>query len=224
MSPRPPKWILALALALSLGIVVSALAGLWVSAGAGNWVRAGFEALLLTAGVFGALTGLGFFRGGPAMALTCVGGAAFFATVITFITRTGRPTTAGTEMVIAILTDPHAGARLAASLLFGMLAAATLMARRPGPALRYLAIGLILLAPVAAMAAAWRWTALGGWIGGLNPVVVTLLAVVGFLLVVALVSTGLHNLIRALEVGRPDPDAPVNAQGPGAGATKAAEG
>ncbi len=90
--PPPPPAVRRAVLVLSLILGASSLLGLWLAfMGAGSVVigMLGFELVVLVAAVIAVLAGLGRFRSGYALALACVGGTVFGATVLGFVD--GRP-------------------------------------------------------------------------------------------------------------------------------------
>ncbi len=203
-----PRFILALVGLLSLFLLGSGGYGVWFAISLGAWFRIGFEVVLALAGVFGIVTALNLFRSAPAWAMSCAGGAAVVCALLAN-SAGGTGQVAGFSpgaIVRSAVTNPHSAARLGAGFAVLGLAALTLMLRHPSVSFRRFAIGLACLAPVAIAAALWIAGPLGQLVGGLNPIVQTMLAVLVFFAVVALVSAGGHYLIRALEAGVEDPD------------------
>lgn len=204
MLPRPPRIILALTLLISAGLAVSAAYGLWSALSGQIWAQAGFEALLLIAGVFGALTGLGKFREGPAMALICAAGAGFVGAGLAFLTRGGRPPLIGVDMLLAMLTDPIAGARLGGVAGLAALAGLIVLLRRPAASFRYVGLSAATGAPVALAGALWILGPGRSAFVALHPLLRAVVGAAAFLAVIGLATVSLHCLIRAFEQGRED--------------------
>lgn len=199
-TPRP---ILALVGLLSLFLLASGGYGVWFAIDLQAWFRIGFEVVLVVSGVIGLLTALNRFPSAPAWAMSCVGGAAVICALLAN-SAGGMGQVAGFSpgaIVRSAITNPHAAARLGAG--FGMLALAalTLMLRSPAVSFRRFGLGVLCLAPVIVIGALWFAGPLSQFFGGLNPIIQTVIAVLAFFSVVALVSAGGHNLIRALEAG-----------------------
>lgn len=206
MPPPAPRWILALTLVASLALVATAPMVAWSSASVSLWHRFGFQLLIALTGVIGVLTGVGRFRSAPAWALLCVGWTAAVAATLSLITRGfaqgARFTPTG--MVTRAQNDPLVALQILAGVVILALAAATLMARRPRVALRRFGLGVALLAPVIVGAALSFSAPVRSAFLGLHPIVIAVLALVAFLVAIALVSAGGHFLIRALESGVED--------------------
>jgi len=187
----------------SLALVVSAPIVAWSAAGGSLWFRLAFQVLVGLIGVTGVLAGLGRFRSGPAWALASLGFPAALAAFLSLITggfAQGARFTPGGLLTRARL-NPFIAAELVAGLTLVTLAALTLMARRPGVALRRCLLGAALLAPVIAGAGLALVPAVRSAVAGLHPVAIALGALIALLAAIVLISAGGHFVIRALEAG-----------------------
>ena len=213
------------AVALRLAIPIGALcalsaAGLLVySAIEGSWMIASFEAVVLTAGIFATLTGMGRFRQGPALALLCAGGAIGVVAVLAepamvsrFLGTAGRPLViGGFEIMPLMIGHVIAGALLVAS------AALVVWSRSPARSVGYLirsgiagasAMVIVVLGVWHAPKGGARHGAIGildhisALLAGLPLLVLLVLTIAAFFLVIGLVSAAGHCAIRSFEAGR----------------------
>jgi hypothetical protein len=152
------------------------------------WFLVMFESAVLVAGVIAALTGLGRFRESPALALACAGGTMLGAAALGWASSRSTFSTVDPEVLFLV----HA----ACAAVLGVCAAVMVLRRE---SLRPLVVGVALgLACVAVLAGAW---AARGQIAGLVEGVKYPLAIIGFVVVMGLLSASVHMVIHAFEVG-----------------------
>lgn len=199
--------MLILTLLFALAVTLTAGIDAVRSASGGYWHRAAFQAIVILAGAIGVGIGLGCFRGASSWAMSSVGATVVIAAVLA---NTSGGAATGTRfnltgMFVRFRNDPPAAVELLAGLSMLALAGLTLMLWAPGVAFGRLVAGVGLLAPV--VAGVWMvWVGpLSGWALSLHPIAQAVLALVGFLIALALVSAGGHLIIRALEADAAEP-------------------
>lgn len=192
--PKIVAWVVGL---LSAAVLVSAAGGgvLAVLAPRPYWAWLGFEVVVGVACVQGLLFAGGRFRDAPALALACVAGGVFLASLL------GRLSVLAS--VSGLAKDPWTLGRVLAAGLVGGSAAWLVLSRNPR-SLGYLVRG-VLCGVVPAGAAAY---ALGPWrglvpVGSLHPALVWGGGLVLGIVVGGLFCASVHCLIRAFEMGRP---------------------
>lgn len=214
--PAPSKAARFATLGLSILLAASALPVLWltlVRSDATLWFSTVFELLVITAAVFGVFSGLGRFREGWALSLACVAGTVLVCGVFAFVEI--RANFAG-DAAVAGLLKPYLAFRLALAAGLAGVASLTVFSRNPA-SWKLLLWGVVILAPALAVLA---WVGTSGLLGGTRATpgaeAVRILALcLGGLVVVVMVSVGLHLLIRAYEMGRtPDQLASDAVDGP----------
>ncbi len=210
--PPTPRFILIAALIASGILTLAGAWGLYSAAADSRWLALGFEGLTIVAGVFGVLAGLGRFRSSHSMALFCVGGAALAASVLGFVAAGLAPSQSPRVILRAMLGDAPYAARLLSSALLIFLSGLILVLRRPRESGRYLTLSIALGAPVLIGAAIWIAApgvkaAYAAW----PSIAKATLLFALFFIVSGLISTSLHCLIRALEVGKADAPSPERA-------------
>jgi len=193
---KTPTILLRAELALSVLAALSAPVALFMALNQDRFFSVGAEALVLVAGVFGVLAGLGRFAHGPAMAAACVGGAIAVAAGVAGLESGVLPSFRGEGVDLAIL-----GSRAGLAALLTAIAGLMILARRPARSVRLLLIGLITASPVVAVAVA----AQVGLVARVEDAIPPLVFRIGLLAVgiagVVLLSIAVHCLIRAFEVG-----------------------
>lgn len=204
--PKAPKIILAASTLLGLLIVATAAYRIFQGATASppHAFMIGFEAIALLAGVFAILVGRGKFADGPGIALLSVAGVVAVASAVSYSTSLGRQLTDS-----RMLREPFTGGRLALAAATAALAGLIVLSRRPKESIRLFVIGLIWTGVACAIAA--PAVVSRGALRGLNPVLITVGSVVGFVIFVGFLSAGIHYLIRAFETGRNPVLDPANA-------------
>lgn len=210
-----------IALALSALCALSAVALLPFAAFHGFWMIALFEAVVLLAGIIGAVTARGRFPGGPAISLLCVGGTISSLAILTepaLVTRllgsAGRPLEIGGFRILPLML-----ARFFAGAIIIDAAILIAWARCPGQSAGYLlrsaASGAAAL--IVAVLSIWRAPEQGPRAGArgildrvaaiidtLPDIVLIVLVIAAFFVALALVSASGHCLIRSFEVARLD--------------------
>jgi hypothetical protein len=199
--PKTPKPILIAAALISAFVLVTVGFGLVHAIQSQASFRIGFESVLLIASLMGLLTGLGRFRSSTAMALMCVAGVVVFCSFFSYLTRGGRPAAIGMRLLVDLVSDPFTAARLASGVTLALLSILTIVLREPTIATKRFVLGIALLAPVVGGLALWRVGSVANAISSLHPLVLTAIGFVAFFLTVALVSSGVHFLIRSIEAG-----------------------
>lgn len=196
--PKPPKILLVLSLLVGLGMLGASGVRLVQALGASpvNWLVIGLEAVIAVAGVFTILTGLGRFRDGPAITLGFAGAAVLVCSVLSLSVLTSRTFLRG------YFNDPVSLAALGLALGAAGLAACIVLARHPKDSLRAMLIGAVLGALAIGFAAPFVSTGLRARFTSLNPIIVTIGAMLGAVIVIGLLSAAGHYLIRAFEIGR----------------------
>lgn len=160
--PSVPRFLSLAALAISAVVLISALMGSVFAATREppNWFVLGFELLVVIAGVFGVLFGLGRFRDGPAVCLLCVAGAIGACSLLAYQTAQQIPGSLAQGWLV--------GRALAAAAL-AVLAGLSVICRAPGKAMPDLIKGGI-AAGLFVGSAAGLWLARGaiasleGWL------------------------------------------------------------
>jgi hypothetical protein len=192
-----------LGLAAALGL--SVLPVLWltlVRSDATLWFSTVFEILVLAAAVSGIFSGLGRFREGWALSLACVAGTVLVCGVFAFVEIRAN---FGSDASVAALLEPYLAFRLALAAGLAGVASLTVFSRNP-VSWKLLLWGIVVLTPALSVLG---WVAIRG--SGLlsatratpGAEAVRILALcLGGLVVVVMVSVGLHLLIRAYEMGR----------------------
>lgn len=202
-SPSTPARLATLV--LSVVLAISALPVLWltlVRSDATLWFSTVFELIVLAAAVSGIFSGLGRFREGWALSLACVAGTVLVCAVFAFVEIRAN---FGDDAAVAGLLKPYLALRLALAAGLAGVASLTVFSRNPA-SWKLLLWGFVILTPAVGVL---------GWLGTRGQGVlsasratpgaeaVRILALcLGGLVVVVLVSVGLHLLIRAYEMGR----------------------
>jgi len=213
--PEPARALRLMTLLCSLVLGASVLPVLYVTLFAGAhtlWFSTLFELTVLAASGVGLLTGLGRFREGWALALTCVAGTVLVTAVFA---RVEIRANFGDDPAVGRLINPIAGFRLALAVAIGLIASAAVWNRDRRSWAMVIKAAVVLLPVAVALA----WLAMGN-AGFLNTPKASPGAeagriaalILGGLFGVILVSGGGHLLIRAYELGRLEPESPENAQ------------
>lgn len=202
---RAPRWMLILTLLLSVGLTLTAGVDIARSASGGFWYRVALQVTIILAGAMGVGIGMGRFRAASAWASATVGATVVIAAYLASMSGgAGQGAGFGLSGTIKRLRmDPPALIELLAGLGILAIAGLSLMLRAPGVAFARLFAGVGLLIPVVAgVWMFWRgpWS---GWALSLHPIAQAVLALVGFLIALVLISAGGHLVIRALEADRP---------------------
>ncbi len=195
---NPPKPILLLSAILGMLVIASSALRIAQAAGATpiNVYSIGFEAIAVVAGVFAILLARGRFTEGTGLTLASVAGVVIVASAVSYSTARAVPLYSA-----SMLRDPFTAARFAVAGAFGVLAAATVLLRRPGVSFRRLFIGAVLTGAALALAAPVILPQAQSFVAGLHPMLRMMGAILGFVLFCGLFSAGLHFLIRAFEAG-----------------------
>ena len=217
LSPAPPpRWIQKSVLALSAIAVVSGAFGIAQTfAGTDRWLSLGFEGMIVLAGVFGILAGLGRFRAGPALAVVCVAGVVFVAGALSepdFLAKFKGSSGRGGAVLVGVNTMHLAAFRVLLSMILGGFAGLVVIVRAPERSAGYLVRGIACSVPVIASLGVAAMPGLRGKVLGAItglPGVATLAAVlVLFFVLGSLLAASIHLLIRAFEVGVEAADVP----------------
>lgn len=203
----PPLWIRSLGLLLSGLLLLSSLPVLWLTLFAGEavlWFSSVFEALVVAAAVFGVLAGVGRFVRGWALALACVAGTVLVCAVFAFLEiRANFGDSAG----IAGWIKPYLAGRLAMAAALAGTASLAVFARNPA-SWKALIKGGVVLAPALGVLI-WLGVTGGAFLSatraspGAEAARILMLCLGGMVLI-GLVSVGVHLIIRAYELGRPE--------------------
>lgn len=200
---EPPVSLRRAVLAVSLFLGVSSLGGLALAgAGAESIVigMLGFEVVVFVAAVIAVLAGLGRFTSGYGLALACVAGTVFGASVLGFVD--GRPNFESSPDMARAL-EVLVRVRIGVALALAALASLVVFVRHRS-SWGYLGRGLLVGAPVL-IAGALVWLFARGWV--LTPREGTMEAVrVGSIILGAMVLGGffcasVHLIIRAYQAG-----------------------
>lgn len=200
MIPKAPAAIRAATAILALAIAASALVGLWLGVFAvGQLIPGvvGFEALILLAGVFGLLFGLGKFSHGFGIGLLCIGGTVAVAAGLSFLDARANITGP-----IAGWLKPLLFGRAAGGAALAALAGAAVLVRSPDSMRKFFQGGALGLIPAAALTVGhlFRGVLLSPAPGGLEAVrIIGLL--IGALVVAVLISVSLGMMITAFQIG-----------------------
>ncbi len=209
--PRLPAWVRGLAVVCSAAAVVSAVAVLVLAVMNSRqgaklpYDTLGFEVMIVVAGVFGVLTGLGRYRTGPAVALACVAGTVAVGGLLGLLGSDapyhGLPRL-DVKRLAGVSMAPMRDAQLALAALLALCAAGAVFSRRPKDSLRHAAMGVGLGVPVVLIAAGmWAMrSAMGNWPPALQGGVI----VFGSLVVLGFLAASVHMVVRAFEVGGQD--------------------
>lgn len=205
-----PKWSLTACFAISAAAAILASLGLGATAlelarGAREvqlWFLVVFQLVVIGAGVFGMLTGLGRFSEAPALSMLISGGSIFTLSVLAepalVIRLTGAPGQALVIGGVSVLPFTFAGAVLGVALM--LLAGASALARGRAKSRWYLARAAATGLPVALAAGLALWPPAQKAFLAMPGVVAALVAVIGFFVLGGLLSASLHCVIRAFEV------------------------
>lgn len=210
-----------LAGAISLLVSLSAVGLLGAAWGLGNqpyWLLTGMELTALLAGVVGVLFASGRFAEGPGMALLCVAGTVFAASVLGWLSLYR-----GSLLVQLELRNGGAvglswmfAGRVVLGLVVALLASFEVVRRNPlsrGALARAAGAGVPLAVLVAAFWFGRTWadtqTLVPAW-------VIWTLAALGSIAMLGLFCATVHCLIRAHELGRPEALERGRADGAGA--------
>lgn len=207
--PPPPVPVRLGTLVVSAVLVLSALPVLWLTVVRGDavlWFSTVFELLVIAAGVFGVLSGLGRFREGWALALACVAGTVLVCGVFAFVEIRAN---FGTDPDLGRLLKPFLAFRLSLAGLIALLASLAVFSRDRA-CWRAFLTGAIVLAPAVGVLA-WLGATGGSFLSATRATpgaeaARILMLCLGGLVLVGLISVGGHLLIRAYEHGRPDAD------------------
>lgn len=193
---KTPTILLRAELALSAIALLSALAFAVVALRGEHYFMLASEGLILMAGVFGVLAGLGRFATGPALAATCVAGSIFTGAVIGGFETQALPRFAGETPANAA-----AASRIALAALIAAVGALMIISRTPAESTRRLVLAGVAFAPVAALAVAWRTGLIARMQEALPEIAFQVAALGAGLLVIIFVSIAAHCAIRAFEIG-----------------------
>jgi hypothetical protein len=193
---KTPTILLRAELALSALAALSALVVGFMAMNQDRFFSLGAEALVLVAGVFGVLAGLGRFAHGPALAAACVGGSFAVAAGVSGIESGVIPSLQGERIDLAIV-----GSRVALAALLGAISGLMILSRRPGRSVKLLLIGIIMGSPIVAVAAAWRAGLVARFEEAVPTVAFQISVLAAGLVGVVLLSISIHCLIRAFEIG-----------------------
>ena len=155
------------------------------------------EALILVAGVFGVLAGRGRFPAGPAMAAMCVAGSIFTGAVLGGFETQVLPNLKNQEPVML-------GAvfgRLGLAGLIAALGTLMILSRTPAASTKKLVWAVVTIAPVVALAAAWKLGFVARAAESLPEAAFQIGVLAVGMLVIVLVSIACHCAIRAFEIG-----------------------
>lgn len=204
-----PSWIRRATLVIGVLITLSALAvaalALWPSflapGAKTDWIVFGSEACVICAGAIAIFFGLGRYQNAPGMALLCIGGTILGAAAITAITTKGSSFRIGGDKGFSLL--PIFAGRTFAALLFGGMAAFTVLSRSPASFKTFFK-GLLYGLPVVASAGAFALAR-----GPLAASKIHTAVVLGALAILALLlgtllCISVHLIVRAFELGRGD--------------------
>lgn len=160
------------------------------------WLLFGFEVVVGVAAVLGVLFGLGRFAEGPGLALACVSGTILMGSALGWL--------AANRQVAGHSITPILGFRGAAALGLGLLGAVCVLSRNPKSwriAAWGVATGLPVLIAAAAMIRPGTRRAIEGAVGRAGTMG-TVAAVVGLLILAALLCASVHLMVKAFELGR----------------------
>lgn len=193
---KTPTVYLRAELVLAVIAAVSGVVFGVIAAGQGQYFMLASQALVLVAGVFGVLSGLGRFGSGPALAAACVGGSILTGVVVGGLETNVLPSLRGGGVFrYAVLGQ----AALAAA--FGAIAGLMILSRTPAKSVRLILTAGVVGAPVVLLAAAARL----GWVARFEsmvpPVVFQVVTLISGLVLIVLISISAHCVIRAFEIG-----------------------
>ena len=197
MKPKTPVILLRAELALAALAAVSTLFFAVVAIRGENYFMLAAEGLILVAGVFGVLAGLGRFANGPALAAASVGGAVFTGVVVGGLETNVLPGFRGGESV-------HYAAffsRFALAGLLGVVASLIIISRTPARSLRLLVTGGVVVSPLVALVVAGRVGLIARVQGAIPEVAFQIATLAAGLVGIALFSVAIHCVVRAFEVG-----------------------
>ncbi len=198
---KAPTILLRAELVLSALAALSAVAFAFVAFQGQHYFTLAGEGLILVAGVFGILAGLGRFSAGPALAAACVGGAVFTGAYIgaseTLVITDFRRFNANADRV----DTAAALGRFALAALIGATGALMILSRKPGASIKRLVLGGVAFAPVAALVIAWRLGLIARAQDALPEAAFQVAALMGGLAAIVFVSIAAHCVIRAFEIG-----------------------
>jgi len=194
---KTPTILLRAELALSVLAILSALAFALPALNGAHYFMLASEGLVLMAGVFGVIAGLGKFPSGPAMAATCVAGSVFLGGAMGGLETQVLPSFRGGDGLFRAATF----SRLALGMLLALVAALMILSRTPGESIKRLVWASVAFAPVAALLAAWKMGAINSLSQSIPEVAFQVLTLIAGLLAIVLVSIGAHCAIRAFEIG-----------------------
>ena len=214
-----PKLVRILVGVLCVATATSALAIIVIGAALAHspaWILIGFESVVVISAICGVLFCFNRFQEGQGLALLCTAGTVAFAAFCVWLSLANH------ELILdpskpGVSFTPIALARIAAGVLLAIIASYAVLRRDPRRSGGLLIRGVIALIPVGAVlivAVLFPTTArnamsvMPGWLGAT-------LAFVGGIVVLTLLSVGLHCIIRAFEAGRLEtPDGSVTGTDP----------
>jgi hypothetical protein len=196
------------ALSVLAALSVGGMCVLAMRANQPYYLLMGMELCIGLAAALGVLFARGFFREGPGMALACVSGTIFVASILGYLSVPNAQMTMSAGGTIGL--KPFLLGRLVLAVLLG-IAAAWLVLSRNSRSWSYVARAALTGLPLAAIGLialkGRTWLSSGGagvpaWVGWIGAIV---LACVGLALFCACV----HCTIRAFEMGRSSTSEPV---------------
>jgi hypothetical protein len=203
--PRLPAALAVVTLILSLTVAVSGGLGLAMALKTpGRALFIGFEATLILAGIFGALTALHRFKTGPALAIACVGASVFACGILSEPQLV--PKLMGQQVVPPVVWGINLIKLALARAIIGValiaIAGVAVLLRRPRESFRHLLLAASLGAPILVVAALTRVPAVMNATKALPPAVIAVLVCVLFLVLGVCFSICVHCAIRSFEVAR----------------------
>ncbi len=194
---KTPVILLRTELVLSALAVISGLGLAVVALQHEFYFMLASELLIVVAGVFGVIAGLGRFAQGPALAAACVAGCVITGAGVGGLESTVLPSfrSESTVLTASVLS------RVGIAVLLGGVAGLMIVSRTPGRSTKYLVTGGLIGSPVLALGAAWRLGLIARLQDGVPEIVFQIGALVVGMAMIVLVSISAHCVIRAFEVG-----------------------
>jgi len=199
--PRVPRVILLVAAALGALLGLSVVYGM-VQAFSGsrtNWAVFGFEAITLLAAGFALIHARGRFTHAPALLYANI--------VLVVVVSTGLGLVSLGLPPRKVLVHPFMLARLGIAAAYGVLILAVVFRARRSLWLRFAMGGILTALPLLASAGAWMTRS--SWLAptqGITRIAITSAAIIGSLVAIGVLCAGVHQLIRAFELGSDHPD------------------